>query len=113
MKLIFIKTQKEGLHRFPAASGEQEYLANLHRHMFGVCLKIQVYHDDRELEFIAVKQKVNQWMDEIFAADTEHTISCEQIAAELIKRTKTEYGSPRIIIAEVNEDNENGAIVRE
>lgn len=114
-KSIFITTQKEGFHCWPDAPEEVAFLRNLHRHMFGVKVSIQVKHNDRELEFILVKRFVNECLDEIFAKAKE-AISCEDIATKLYWKVMEKYSlhdpcEERLIIVQVNEDGENGAFV--
>ena len=57
---VFVTFQKEGLHRWPDAHKYPgiEFLANEHRHMFHFRVEIQVFHDDREIEFILFKREL-------------------------------------------------------
>lgn len=105
-KFIFITTQGEGFHKYEGAPEEVAFLRNLHRHLFHIRCTIEVYHNDRELEFIMVKREVEKYINEqnLFSA------SCESIAERLYNWIKQMYGD-RCVVVEVNEDNENGAIV--
>lgn len=111
-KSIFITTQKEGYHCWPDAPDEVAFLRNLHRHMFGVKVSVQVFHDDRELEFILVKRFVNECLEEIFA-NAKERISCEEVATKLYRMVEAKYdkGAERYLVVTVDEDGENGAIV--
>lgn len=109
-RFIFVTTKIEGLHRYPAAPDEVSYLRNLHRHLFGVKVKIEVFHNDRDLEFIMVKHVVENYLNAIFSMKVE-SISCEMIANDLYEVLKGRYGKDRLIQIEVDEDSENGVIL--
>jgi len=57
-KTIFITTSFEGVHCYPSAPEGVVFLRVPHRHIFGVRVEVEVYHDDRELEFILLKRKI-------------------------------------------------------
>lgn len=109
-KFIFITTQFEGFHRYKEAPEEVAYLRDLHRHMFFVRATIEVFHDDRDLEFIMVKHRVNEQITALLE-DMKAEVSCEYMADYLYNWIKNTYGEERDVTVEVNEDNENGAIV--
>jgi len=125
MNIIFItvKTQFEGIHYYPDAPEEVEYLKNPHRHIFRVEAEIEVFHDDRELEFIMVQHRMN----EFFEIHGElKSMSCEMIAKELQDHLKKLYPITeemelkrrynklsRKVNVRVSEDGENGVYVRE
>lgn len=115
-KTIFITTSFEGVHCYPSAPCGVEFLATPHRHMFGVRLEVEVYHDDREVEFILLKRSVNHWIESMqdeFGTWQMGAMSCEQVANWLIDNVKQELprGNERYIKATVDEDGENGAVV--
>lgn len=110
---IFIQTQFSGVHMWPDAPAEVSYLRNLHRHMFHVTVKVDVFHDDRELEFIMLKHHVEALIKG-FLEDPDKwpdTTSCEQMAADIAKSLQETYGVTRSYEVTVSEDGENGAIV--
>lgn len=114
---VFCKTKFEGVHCYPGAPDEVAYLRQPHRHMFGIEVNIDVFDADRELEFIMLKHKVDAWLrkhlNELGVWEME-TLSCEQVAMQLISYLTTEYcseGPNRQIIVVVDEDGENGATV--
>lgn len=114
-KTIFITTSFEGVHCYPSAPEGVEFLRTPHRHMFGVRVEVEVYHDDRELEFILLKRKVNSWFK---ARQTNYVwqmgpMSCEQVARELIEFLKGDLvkGNERYYKVTIDEDGENGATV--
>lgn len=107
---IYITTKIEGFHKYENAPDEVWYLRNTHRHLFGVKATIEVYHEDRELEFIMIKHQVDEMLKDILAS-SEDGVSCETIAEELYKRLKWFHGTTRAIQIEVNEDGENGVVL--
>lgn len=100
----------EGVHRWPDADpeGPFAFLANPHRHVFQGDAWIQVYHDDRELEFLAVKLEINRLLPNY--QDMGST-SCEQMAKMVAECLLNKYGWNREVTVEVSEDGENGALV--
>lgn len=104
---IRVRNQFPLIHCWPQAPYNVAYLRDAHRHMMHVTTEMEVFHDDREIEFILVKEFINRQID---AADFPIRISCEQIAKWLIKKLEEKYGE-RYIQVTVEEDGENGAIV--
>ena len=103
---IFVTTQFEGIHCYPEAPDEVSFLRSPHRHMFHVRATLQVFHDDRELEFILVKRALNQFLK----GDALQHRSCEMIAREILNFLQAKYGV-RSYSVEVSEDGENGATI--
>jgi len=109
---IVVRLQIEGLHCWPNAKNvfpEVGFLADLHRHIFFIELKKQVYHDDRDIEFIMFKRDVQEYLYKSYFDNEKrcHNFShrsCEMIAKELLKHFDCDFVS-------VFEDNENGAEV--
>ena len=54
---IFVKFTREGIHCFPGAQNDVAFLRNPHRHLFHFRIDVEVFHDDREIEFIQFKRK--------------------------------------------------------
>jgi len=76
--------------------------------MFHFYVKLQVFHNDREVEFILFKRELeNLYSQNILQLDYR---SCEMMADDLIAYIKEKYPR-RIIAVRVYEDNENGAIL--
>jgi hypothetical protein len=108
---IWVTFRKEGIHRYPAALTEPElqdvkFLGIDHRHIFHFRVTIQVFHDDRDIEFIQFKR----WLESLFdsgAMQMNHK-SCEMLSDELSVHIKDKYPG-RIIAIEVSEDGENGS----
>mgnify|MGYP000034968000 CR=1 FL=1 len=113
---IWVTFQKEGIHLYPAAindpalatGGDDDvsFLGYAHRHIFHFRVAIDVFHDDRDIEFIQFKR----WLESLYSDGTielNHK-SCEMIAEELAQQIHTKYPNRSITIT-VAEDNENGA----
>lgn len=109
LRMISVTFQKEGIHKWPGAKDcpGVEFLANDHRHIFHFRVAIEVFHDDRELEFILFKRE----LEGIYA---NHTLaldyrSCEMMADELSEYIIDKYPGRNLVI-EVSEDGENGVV---
>lgn len=113
---IRVLTQFEALHCWPDAPVPEEYLSYLHRHLFIVDVRLQVNHDDRELEINQVKRFIDKWVRENLAppADESVTIpsigssSCEMIAVQITEALIQRYGGQRYIEMTVLEDGQLG-----
>ena len=106
IRTIFITFQKEGIHCYPAAPDGVEFLKSPHRHIFHFRVTVQVFHNDRDLEFILFKRELEGlYKDSILQMDFQ---SCEMLAEELINYIYSKYPG-RSISVEVSEDGENGA----
>lgn len=103
MTKVFITTSFPAFHRWPAAPDECAFLRDKHRHVFHVRMEWQVNHNDRDIEFITMKQKVDKHIQKLWAEQDLLSTSCEMIAEHLFK----EFGCIRV---EVSEDGENGAV---
>lgn len=106
---ITVTAQFEGIHRWKDAPASVAYLRDYHRHEFYVTATIQVFHDDRELEFITVKNELMQHLSKLYV--NQITGSCEMIASDIINHLSVKYGSDRLYEVSVFEDGENGATV--
>ena len=117
-RTIFVTFQKEGIHCYPAAAtdpalatGDEydvSFLASPHRHIFHFHVTIQVFHNDRDIEFIQFKR----WLENLYANGTlelNHK-SCEMISDDLYDQIAARYPD-RSIIINVSEDDENGAVI--
>lgn len=100
---IWITTQFEGFHKYPKAPKGVEFLKNLHRHIFKLRIWIEVFHNDREIEFILFKR----YVESIIKKNNFHYRSCEMISDDIHKLIKLKYPNRKIKI-EVSEDGENG-----
>ena len=88
---IVCRLQVEGIHNWSEASKFEptmKYLEYPHRHMFHIEVKKEVFHDDRDVEFIVFKRKIKMYLEK--------------------KYYSTEFD---LCYCSVFEDNENGAEV--
>lgn len=85
------------------------FLGTPHRHIFHFKVYIQVFHDDRDIEFIQFKR----WMEKMYNEGTLQLNykSCEMIARDLHATIKARYPGRSIWIS-VSEDNENGCFIK-
>jgi hypothetical protein len=116
---IWITFRKEGIHRYPAAAtdpqlctaGEYDvsFLANAHRHIFHFRIWIDVFHNDRDIEFIQFKR----WLEGLYSKDILQLDfkSCEMIADDLYIQVAGRYPG-RAVWIEVAEDGENGCLIK-
>lgn len=106
--VIWVTFSKEGTHKYPAAKDIEgvEFLAYPHRHIFHFRVSIEVFHDDRELEFILFKRELESLFDQ-GTMDIDYK-SCEMLARDIVGYTSDKYPNRKITVS-VSEDNENGA----
>jgi hypothetical protein len=115
--MIWVTFRKEGIHRYPAAltdpklaTGDEydvSFLGHPHRHMFHFKVYLEVFHDDRDVEFIQFKR----WLENLYNQGTlelNHK-SCEMMADDLYEQISKTYTDRKIWI-EVSEDGENGCL---
>ena len=118
-KMIWVTFQKEGIHKYPAAltdpnlaTGDEydvSFLGYPHRHMFHFKVAIEVFHDDRDIEFIQFKRWLeNLYKGAILALDFK---SCEMIAEDLYSQIAARYPG-RAVWIDVSEDEENGCHIQ-
>ena len=103
---IFVTFSKEGIHRYPGAPEGVEFLRSPHRHIFHFRIDVEVFHNDRDIEFILFKRE----LEALYSTATLQVDykSCEMLAEDLIDYISKKY-SGRKISVEVSEDGENGA----
>ena len=118
---IWITFRKEGIHKYPAAAtnpslatGDEydvSFLASPHRHIFHFRVWIDVFHNDRDVEFIQFKR----WLEKLYHSDqgvlSLDYKSCEMIADDLYLQIAAKYPD-RAVWIEVAEDGENGALIK-
>lgn len=118
---IWVTFRKEGIHCYPAAAtdpmlntaGEYDvsFLASPHRHIFHFRVSIDVFHNDRDIEFIQFKR----WLESLYSG--QNTVleldwkSCEMIADDLYQQIADRYPD-RAVEIEVSEDGENGCLIK-
>ena len=117
-RMIWVTFQKEGIHKYPAAIEDPKlktndeydvsFLAYPHRHIFHFKVEIEVFHNDRDIEFIQFKR----WLENLYSSKTLELDfkSCEMISDDLYEVIATRYPKRDIKIT-VSEDHENGATI--
>jgi hypothetical protein len=115
-KMIWVTFRKEGIHKYPMAAQDPNlatgdeydvsFLAQPHRHIFHFRVAIEVFHDDRDIEFIQFKR----WLEKLYSQGTLQLNykSCEMISDDLYQTIATRFPD-RDIVIEVSEDGENGS----
>ena len=104
-KFIWVTFQKEGIHKYPDAPEGVEFLKYPHRHMFHFRVELEVFHDDRDVEFILLKRELEGLYNEgTLQLDYK---SCEMMADDLYDYISANYAE-RDVVIEVSEDGENG-----
>jgi hypothetical protein len=117
---IWVTFRREGIHCYPAAAtdpklntaGEYDvsFLASPHRHIFHFRVSIDVFHNDRDIEFIQFKR----WLESLYSGNNSvlelDFKSCEMIADDLYVQIADRYPN-RAVTIEVSEDGENGCSI--
>ena len=108
---IFIVAQLAGTHAWIDAPEEVKYLRTPYRHIFHIKVGMAVTKLNRELEFFVEKKKLHDTLGimfpDVWCGITDFgNYSCEQIARKILDSCG--YYS----WVEVNEDDENGSIIR-
>ena len=118
---IWVTFRKEGIHKYPAAAtdpalctaGEYDvsFLASPHRHIFHFRVWIDVFHNDRDIEFIQFKR----WLESLYNGQSSvlelDWKSCEMIADDLYLQIAGRYPG-RAVWIDVAEDGENGCLIK-
>ena len=119
LNMIWVTFRKEGIHCYPAAAtdpalktGDEydvSFLGTPHRHIFHFKVYIEVFHDDRDIEFIQFKR----WLEKCYNDGTLELNykSCEMIARDLNETINTRYPGREVWI-DVSEDGENGCFLK-
>jgi hypothetical protein len=118
---IWITFRKEGIHKYPAASQDPQlatgdeydvsFLGYPHRHIFHFRVWIDVFHNDRDVEFIQFKR----WLERLYSSNqgvlSLDYKSCEMIADDLYDQIVQKYPG-RTVWIEIAEDGENGCFIK-
>ena len=116
---IWVTFRKEGIHCYPAAAtapelatGDQydvSFLGSPHRHIFHFRVSIDVFHNDRDIEFIQFKR----WLENLYSGGILELNykSCEMIADDLYLQIAGRFPE-RAVWIEVAEDGENGCLIK-
>ena len=117
-RMIWVTFRKEGIHKFPAAlddvklkTGDEydvSFLGYPHRHIFHFKVEIEVFHDDRDIEFIQFKR----WLEKLYQGELNVDYkSCEMMADDLYEKVNARYPD-RDVNIDISEDGENGCHIQ-
>lgn len=112
--MIWVTFRREGIHFYPGATDNPDlrdvnFLGHPHRHIFHFKIWIEVFHDDRDIEFIQFKR----WVEGLYLEKTlelDHK-SCEMMSDDLNDTITGRYPGRKVWI-EVSEDGENGSFTK-
>ena len=110
---IEVTFRKAGVHYYPGCDTMPQlepvaYLANRHRHLFHFTIQVEVFHNDRDLEFIMLQEELLGLFDK--GTMNINGKSCEMLAEELVEYITNKYPS-RDVNVKVSEDGENSGII--
>ena len=117
-RMIWVTFRKEGIHKYPAALDDPKlatgdkfdvsFLGHPHRHIFHFKVAIEVFHDDRDIEFIQFKR----WLEELYEGELNVDYkSCEMMADDLYEKISARYPGREVHI-DISEDGENGCHIQ-
>lgn len=105
---IYVTFQRHGVHCYPTAPEEVAYLRDPHRHLFKFKVTLEVSHNERDVEFHMMQNKLEAMYDTgVLQLSAK---SCETLAEELLTTVIALYPD-RAVEVEVSEDGECGAIL--
>jgi len=111
-RMIWVTFQRAGFHFYPQANMDEKladvkYLGNKHRHLFKFRVEIEVFHNDRDLEFHQVLNYCESLFDNSIDINSK---SVEMLADDLYDQLAEKYPDRDMVIS-VSEDNENGTVI--
>ena len=107
-KYIWVTVQKEFMHKYENAPENVKFLRNLHRHLFKFKIYIEVFKNDRDIEFILFKRFIEKALDNEIPFNLRNS-SCESLSDFLYEIIIKKYPERKVVI-EVSEDGENGVL---
>ncbi len=116
MARITVANTYRGTHHWPKAEGVVEFLRNKHAHDFKVSISCDVRHNDREIEFYILRNRLDDIVLKGFPQEygffVFDSMGCEQVGTEVLKQLLEMYPG-RNWVVEVWEDSNQGAVVAE
>lgn len=114
-RMVWVTFAFEGIHKYPAAADTEgmedgmdvSFLAHPHRHMFHFRVGIEIFHNDRDIEFIQFKRFCERQFTAGSSAIELNNNSVEMLSDALFDKV-AERHPHRDITIEVSEDLENG-----
>lgn len=110
-KYIEVRLDIEAIHCWPNCNIEEvSYLKHPHRHTFQFLCRVEVTHNDRDIEFIKFKHELKQYLGSKYYSKIQKccdfgSMSCEALAEEML----TAFNLAR---CSVSEDGEFFGIVQ-
>lgn len=100
----------KGYHKYPKCSGKYaSKIRKTHKHNFTIKVKIQTYHDDREIEFLEFRDEMRDFTKKIDVfLFKDSTKSCEHMARNILTYLFINYPGREVSVS-VYEDDLNGA----
>lgn len=117
-RFVYCSFQKEGYHSFPEAATSAEFitgdfldvshLSHRHMHYFFFKVWVEVSHNNRNIEFIQLRRKIEQ----LYSSNALELMnkSCEMLAEDLIDTLRGWYPNSDIKV-DVSEEGINGALL--
>lgn len=103
--VVYCKVDFEGIHCWPTCPFEEvAYLRDPHRHIFKITAYKEVFHDDRDVEFIMLKHQIERFLESKYPDHILGAMSCEMLGRQLLEQ----FG---LLQVDVSEDGENGAVM--
>jgi hypothetical protein len=112
-KFVWVTFQKIGYHYYPDAAtrpslADVSYLGLRHRHLFKIKVALQVFHNERDVEF----HQLLNWILSLYSSGGLEFDgkSCETISDDLAAQIQTKYPNRELRI-DVSEDGECGSYI--
>lgn len=99
-----VRFTQSGFHHWQNAPDERAYLAQSHRHLFHLEVKVEVKHMDREIEY----HDLLDYCHTLFPGGDMGGKSCEHMAAGIVEAITRRWERRRVMVS-VFEDGEVGA----
>lgn len=117
-RFVHVTSRAEGLHHWPGAPEQHDYLRAPHRHEFVAQLQVEVTHHDREIEI----NELARWLgllwpnlaEQVRQTDAGPLLdfgaqSCETLAERIGHHVHRWYGATRTVTCTILEDGIQGA----
>lgn len=103
-RFIWVRFTFTALHFYKLAKLKTAYLKHPHRHQFHVKAYKRVTHNNRDVEFIQLKESMLAYVRSTYEQSDPTPRSCEDMAEDFISMFN-------LSACEVSEDGENGCVL--
>jgi hypothetical protein len=113
---VCVKNQTRLLHKYPEAKDDVSFLRYEHRHVFHVITCLSVKHNDRDVEFFALKKEVQSILRCFKQLENGTSFSCEDLCGFIVLKLSDNAAhgrEKRKITVKVSEDNENFVVMHD